>query len=102
MIAANDLFSTMEEARKAINRHVLLEGESYKVYKSDRRRHIVVCKDSTCKFRIRASFPKKKALPSLFLSTILVAQLFTTKISSPLPYSSSRAITALLSLTIET
>ena len=34
MLAINDSFLTIEEARDAINRHVLDEGESYKVYKS--------------------------------------------------------------------
>ena len=62
MVTLNDVFSTMEEAKEAINRHILDEGESYKVYKSDSRRHIVVCKDSVYKFRIRASLLIKKGV----------------------------------------
>jgi hypothetical protein len=62
MLSINDLFPTMEEARGAINRHVLDEGESYKVYKSDSRRHIIICKEIACKFRIRASLLKKKGV----------------------------------------
>ena len=62
MIALADVFPTMQEAKDSINRHVLDEGESYKVYKSDKTRHIVVCKDSTCDFKIRASFLKKKGV----------------------------------------
>jgi hypothetical protein len=60
MLAVSDQFPTMEDARKAMHRHVLDEGESYKVYRSDRSRHILICKDSTCKFRLRASLLKKK------------------------------------------
>jgi hypothetical protein len=57
MLVINDLFSTIKEARDAINRHVLDEGESYKVYKTDCRRHIIICKNPVCKFRISfASF----------------------------------------------
>jgi hypothetical protein len=60
MLLVNDLFSTIKEARSAINRYILDEGESYKVHKSDSRRYILICKDPTCKFRIRASLLKKK------------------------------------------
>ena len=60
MLAVSDQFPTMEDARKAMHRHVLDKGESYKVYKSDRSRHILIYKDSTCKFRLRASLLKKK------------------------------------------
>ena len=69
MLAINDLFSTIKEARDAINRHVLDEGEFYKVYKSDCRRYIIICKDPVCKFRIRASLLKKKGV----VITILTA-----------------------------
>ena len=69
MLAINDLFSTIEEARDTINRHVLNEGKSYKVYKSDCRRHIIICKDPICKFKIRASLLKKKGV----VITILTA-----------------------------
>jgi hypothetical protein len=62
MLAVNDLFSSIEDARDAINRHVLDEGESYRVYKSDGRRHIIIYKDPVCKFRIRASLLKKKGV----------------------------------------
>ena len=62
MVTLKDTFSTIQEARNAINCHVLNEGESYKVYKSDRQRHIIVCKDATCKFKIQASLLKKKGV----------------------------------------
>jgi hypothetical protein len=68
MLSINDLFPTIEEARDAINRHVLDEGESYKVYKSDSRRHIIICKETACKFRIRASLLKKKGVVITVLS----------------------------------
>ena len=59
----------MEQARDTINRHVLDEGESYKVYKSDSRRHIIICKEAACKFRIRASLLKKKGVVITILIT---------------------------------
>lgn len=62
MLTVSDQFPAMEDARRAINRHVLDEGESYKVYRSDSRRHIIICKDPVCKFRIRASLLKKKGV----------------------------------------
>jgi hypothetical protein len=60
MLAVGDAFSNIQEAREAINRSVLNDGESYKVYKSDSKRHILQCKDQTCAFSIRAPFTKKK------------------------------------------
>ena len=60
MLTINDSFPTIEKARDTINRHVLDERESYKVYKSDSCRHIIICKEVACKFRIRASLLKKK------------------------------------------
>ena len=62
MVSINDLFPTIEEARDTINRHVLDEGESYKVYKSNSCRHIIICKETACKFRIRASLLKKEGV----------------------------------------
>jgi hypothetical protein len=59
MLSINDLFLTIEEARDTINRHVLDEGESYKAYKSDSCRYIIICKKAACKFIIRASLLKK-------------------------------------------
>jgi hypothetical protein len=55
MLSINDLFLTIKEARDIINRHVLDKGESYKVYKSNSCRHIIICKKAAYKFRIRAS-----------------------------------------------
>ena len=62
MVALKDTFPTIQEARNAINCHVLDKGESYKVYKLDRQRYIIICKDSTYKFKIRASLLKKKGV----------------------------------------
>ena len=67
MVLINDLFPMIEQARDAINRHVLDEGESYKVYKSDSRRHIIICKETACKFRIQASLLKKKGVVIIIL-----------------------------------
>jgi hypothetical protein len=53
MVSLHDTFASIVEAREAINRHVLDDGESYRVYKSDSKRHILVCKDKSCSFEIR-------------------------------------------------
>ena len=67
MVTLNDVFSTMEEAKKAINRYILNKGESYEVYDSDSQRYIVVCKDFVCKFRIRAFLlVKKRVVVTIF------------------------------------
>jgi hypothetical protein len=56
MVSLHDTFASIREAREAINRYVLNDSESYRVYKSDSKRHILVCKDksSGCSFEIRA------------------------------------------------
>jgi len=59
MVALHDTFASIVEAREAINRHVLDDGESYRVYKSDSKRHILVCKDKSCSFEIRVWCTKK-------------------------------------------
>jgi hypothetical protein len=74
MIAVADVFPTMQEAKDSINHHVLDEGESYKVYKSNKTRHIVVCKDSTCDFKIKASFLKKKGAQITVIKRTLMQQ----------------------------
>jgi hypothetical protein len=76
MLAINDLFSTIKEARDIINRYVLDKEESYKVYKSDCRRRIIIYKDPVCKFRIRASLLKKKDV----VITILTAYSYSPAI----------------------
>ena len=62
VLSINDLFPMIKEARGTINRHMLNEGESYKVYKLDSRRYIIICKELAYKFRIRASLLKKKGI----------------------------------------
>ena len=86
MVTLNDVFSTIEEAKEAINRHILNEGESYKVYKSDSRRYIVVCKDSVYKFKIRASLLIKKGV---------VIIIFTAYSCSPVTYYKNKQSLAL-------
>jgi hypothetical protein len=71
MLIVNDLFSSIKEARDAINRHVLDKGESYRVYKLDCRRYIIIYKDSVCKFRIRASLLKKKGVIIILILYLL-------------------------------
>jgi MuDR family transposase len=62
MLTIGDSYPTIQEAREAINRSILDDGESYKVYKSDSKRHILKCKDQACSFSIRAAFLKKKGI----------------------------------------
>src|SRR5580700_6030160 len=62
MIALHDTFASIAEAREAVNRYVLDDGESYRVYKSDSKRHILVCKDKSCSFQIRAWCTKKTSV----------------------------------------
>jgi hypothetical protein len=59
MICVSDKFPSIEAAREAISRYILNKGELYKVYKSDKTCYILICRDSYCKFRIRASKSKK-------------------------------------------
>ena len=59
MVALHDTFVSIAEAREVINRHVLDDGKSYRVYKSDSKRHILVCKDKSCSFEIRVWCTKK-------------------------------------------
>ena len=41
MLAIGDKFSNIQEAQDAINRSILDDGESYKVYKSDSKYYIL-------------------------------------------------------------
>jgi hypothetical protein len=52
MVALYNTFASIAEACEAVNRHVLDDGESYQVYKSDAKRHILVYKDKSCSFII--------------------------------------------------
>jgi hypothetical protein len=53
MVALHDTFANIVEAREAVNRHVLDDGESYRVCKSDTKCHILVYKGKSCSFIIR-------------------------------------------------
>src|SRR3981081_4144131 len=60
VLEVGNVFSSGEEMRDAIKRHVLDHGESYKVTRAEKTRYIVVCKDNNCSFRIRGSNIAKK------------------------------------------
>ena len=77
MLAVNDQFPTMEDARKAMHRHVLDEGESYKVY---------------LQIQTPSFFAQKKALLLLFLFLILIVQPIIIRISSHLLCGSLKTI----------
>jgi MuDR family transposase len=51
-------FASIDAARIAIREFIVNIGESYRVTHADRTRHIVACRDTTCKFTIRASLLK--------------------------------------------
>jgi hypothetical protein len=53
MVTLHDTFASIVEACKAINYHVLDNSKSYRVYKSDSKYYILVCKDKSCSFEIR-------------------------------------------------
>ena len=69
MLIINDMFSFIQKARDIINRYILDKGESYRVFKSDSCRYIVIYKDLVYKFRIRASLLQKKGV----VITILIS-----------------------------
>jgi hypothetical protein len=50
----------MQAAREAIQRHILDDGESYKTKKAEKKRYILLCKDTNCTFRIQVSDLEKK------------------------------------------
>jgi hypothetical protein len=82
MAALHNTFATIAKAREAINRHVLDNGESYQIYKTDTKRHILLCKDKSCSFTIRAWCTKKQVLLSPNSSHIPVALLSIMAISN--------------------
>jgi hypothetical protein len=53
-------FETLEAAKEAINRHILDNGESYKVKKSDKKQYYVICKEDGCDFGIRVAKSRKE------------------------------------------
>ena len=62
MVNVRDQFDSMVEARDAVRRFILDDGESYGYgpgSKSDKKRTIMTCKETTCKFRIRIIAGKK-------------------------------------------
>jgi hypothetical protein len=60
-----DHFKTMKEAKEAIKAAILDTGQSFYVYKSDSTRHLLRCKDLSCKFNIRITYSKKTELATL-------------------------------------
>jgi hypothetical protein len=62
MVKLNDVFESIPAARSAITKFVLDQGESYKLVASDKKRYIICCKDSKCKFRIRATWSAKEVV----------------------------------------
>jgi hypothetical protein len=60
MVKLGDHFPAVSAAREAIREFVLHNGESYRTVQSDKMRYTICCKDSNCKFRIRANLASKK------------------------------------------
>jgi hypothetical protein len=52
-------FDSIDAARDAIRQHVLDNGESFKLVKSDKKQFSICCKDQDCGFRIRATKSSK-------------------------------------------
>ena len=62
MVNVGDQFDSIVEARDTVRRFILDDGESYGYgpgSKSDKKRTIMTCKETTCKFRIRIIAGKK-------------------------------------------
>jgi MuDR family transposase len=51
-------FVSIDVARIAIREFIINIGESYQVTHADHTRHIVACRNTTCKFTIRVSLLK--------------------------------------------
>jgi hypothetical protein len=62
MIAPNDIFETIAEAHKAISRHILNDGESYKVYDSDTKFSILRSWDGNCASTITTTWEERVSL----------------------------------------
>jgi hypothetical protein len=62
MVALHNTFASIAETCEAINRYVLNDSESYRVYKLDSKRYILVCKDKSCSFKIRVWCTKKTSV----------------------------------------
>ena len=62
MVQVGDEFDSMDSARNAIRSYILDQGESFKVFKSEKKLYILVCKDSDCNFRIRCIESNKKVI----------------------------------------
>lgn len=67
MLLINDLFSTIKEARDTIIRYILDKGESYKVYKSDSHRYIIIYKDPVYNSESKPLCSRRKVLLFLLL-----------------------------------
>jgi hypothetical protein len=52
IVQVGDVFDLMDSARSAIRSYILNQGESFKVFKSEKRLYILVCKDPDCHFRL--------------------------------------------------
>ena len=62
MVKLGDTFLSIATACNAIKLAVTDDRESYVTLKSDKKRYVVGCKDSDCKFRIRATLSAKEVL----------------------------------------
>ena len=60
MVKLGDHFPTIATAREAIRQFVLYNIKSYKTESSDKRHYAISCKNSSCKFGIRANLARKK------------------------------------------
>jgi hypothetical protein len=74
------------KTRKAIICHVLDNGKSYQIYKTDTKHHILLCKDKSCSFIIRAWCIKK---------TGVIITKFKPHTCCPVVYYSNKQLSAL-------
>jgi hypothetical protein len=59
VVALYNTLTAIAEARKVINDHVLTDGMSHRVCKTDTKRYVLLCKDKSCSFTMQAQCTKK-------------------------------------------
>lgn len=65
----NQEFETMAQARDKIKETIITAGLSYKKHKSNQLQYVLICKESNCLFRLRASYLKRIGIIRITLYT---------------------------------
>src|SRR3979411_1872997 len=65
MFKVGDKFQMMAKAKDAVNAAILDTGRSYKVYKRDPHRYLLICKTKDCPFKARITYSQKTELATV-------------------------------------